>query len=274
MFKKVKYFILRFFNIYSQKRITRSSAALSYYLTMTVFPLLICLYTMLGSNYDAALRIVKFSERFFAEETGKLIEGFMNYVAAHNSRAMFIAGASVVVTSSSAAVRSIQVSIGDMQGGQRFSGLIYFLFSVLFSLAFVLMVYFGALVLITGRTVINKINTWLPFIDISQSWHWLRFVFLFAFVFLIIWIAYMTSKRREDKYDTFVGAMVSSTALVGVSIAFSVFIGASARYPLVYGSLTALILLMLWMYFSCMVIFCGAAVNIALRDTKEHFNLS
>ena len=33
--------------------IPRSAAALSYYLTMSVFPLIICLYTLLGSSQDS-----------------------------------------------------------------------------------------------------------------------------------------------------------------------------------------------------------------------------
>ena len=41
--------------LYAQKRIPRASAALSYYLTMTFFPLIICLYTMLGSSYDRSV---------------------------------------------------------------------------------------------------------------------------------------------------------------------------------------------------------------------------
>ena len=51
-------------------------------------------------------------------------------------------------------------------------------------------------------------------------------------------------------------------------MAFSAIIGASARYPLVYGSLASIILLMLWLYTCCMVLFCGAALNVALRDQR------
>ena len=58
--------------------------------------------------------------------------------------------------------------------------------------------------------------------------------------------------------------------LVAVSMAFSTFIGASTKYPLVYGSLSAVILLMLWLYTCCMVILCGAAYNVALRDVNRN----
>ncbi|MBR1456201.1 MAG: YihY/virulence factor BrkB family protein [Oscillospiraceae bacterium] len=47
------------------------------------------------------------------------------------------------------------------------------------------------------------------------------------------------------------------------------FSNASARYPLVYGSITSLILLMFWLYISCQIIFIGAALNVALRDIRQ-----
>ena len=50
---------------------------------------------------------------------------------------------------------------------------------------------------------------------------------------------------------------------------FRYYYGVSVKYPLVYGSLAALILLMVWFYFNGLVFFCGAALNICIRDGKE-----
>ena len=51
-------FVKEFARLYTGKHITRSSAALSYYLTMTIFPLIICLYTMLGNRYRKAMTVL------------------------------------------------------------------------------------------------------------------------------------------------------------------------------------------------------------------------
>ena len=56
--------------------------------------------------------------------------------------------------------------------------------------------------------------------------------------------------------------------LVVMSWIFSGFIAVSTRYPLVYGSLASLILLMFWLYLCCQIIYLGAALNIALRDVQ------
>lgn len=235
---------------------------------MTLFPFLIILYTLLGNSYGRAMRILDFARNFIAEKSADTIADFLRYVAANNSKAMMVASLIVLVTSASAAVRSLQATIGEMQGGQRFQGLTGFVFSIIFSLLFVAAIYFAVLVMLTGRQFIQWLNGVLPFVDISESWNVLRFFVLAAIDYGIVWGVYAVSKRHGERYPTAPGALAATLAMVGVSIAFSLFIGASARYPLVYGSLASVILLMFWLYTACVVIYCGAAVNIALRNVR------
>lgn len=255
--------------ICSQNQLSIASAALSYYFTMTFFPLIICLYTMLGNSYERALRILQFTRSFVSEETMELFESFLDYVAANNSPAMMVAGLVVLVTSASAASRSLQTTIGRMQGGVKFKAIMYFVFSIVFSLVFLAAIYFAILVMLTGREFINFVNELLPFVDISGSWNWMRFLVMGGIFFVLIWSVYEAAKRASDDYSTFPGTLFTTVVLVAFTLMFSAFIGRSARYPLVYGSLASLILLMLWLYSCCMVIYVGAAVNIALRDTKR-----
>ena len=117
MLKNAVRFVRTFIDIFNGNRLTRAAAALSYYMTMTFFPVVIVLYTLLGNSYDKAMRIVAFAENLMAEETVSYIRDFLGYVAANNSTAMMIAGLTVLVTSASAAIRSMQFTIGDAQGG-------------------------------------------------------------------------------------------------------------------------------------------------------------
>lgn len=273
MLDKIVRFVKNFIRIYTDTQVTIASAALSYYFTMTFFPLIICLYTMLGNSYDQAMRIVQFLKSFASEEAIDLISDFLVYVASNNSPAMMVAGLAVLVTSASAASRSIQTTIGRMQGGVKFKAFMYFAFSILFSLVFLAAIYFAMLVMLTGRQFITTVNKLLPFIDISHSWNWMRFLVMGGIFFVLVWGVYETAKRNCDEYSTFPGTVVTTVALVAESLLFSVFIGRSAKYPLVYGSLASLILLMLWLYSCCLIIYVGAAVNIALRDTRQQTEL-
>ena len=256
--------------LYSAKRIPRAAAALSYYLTMTFFPLVICLYTMLGSSYDRAVLLLDFVRGFISAETAGYLKDFLRYVAENNNKAMMFGSLAILVTSSSAAIRTLQGTIGEIQGRQRFQGLLGFAFSIVFSLLFLAAVYFGILVMLTGSELIDLLNSYLPLIDISDSWNYIRFILLGGIEFAAVWGVYWVSVSRDDPYPTWPGAIATTVMLVAVSMAFSTFIGASAKYPLVYGSLAAVILLMLWLYTCCMVILCGAVYNVSLRDINRN----
>ena len=136
------------------------------------------------------------------------------------------------------------------------------LFSLVFSLSFVAVLYFGILVMLTGPAVLAFVEKILPILPITKSWDWLRFFVLGGLVFLTLWGVYAVSALSSDrKGPTAPGALLGTLGIVLMSIAFSAFIAVSSRYPLVYGSLASIILLMFWLFLSCQMICIGAALN-------------
>ena len=254
---------------YRNKQIPLASAALCYYMMMTFFPLIICLYTLLGKNYDTAVQVLSFAEGILSQETRETVAVFLNYVAENHSTAMFYAGLTVLVTSASAGARSIHITINRMQGKNRYRGIEEFLFSVIFALSFLAAFWFAILVMFTSRDLISLLNEKLPFVDISGSWLWIKYLLLGGFLFLLLWAIYRMSRTKGKGYPTWPGAVLATVGMLLMSLAFSEFISASARYSLVYGSMASVILLMLWMYYSCQVIYIGAALNIALRYFRQ-----
>ena len=143
------------------------------------------------------------------------------------------------------------------------------IFSVILSLVFVAAMYLALLVMLTGKDFIELVNGFLPFVDISNSWRYIRYLLMAGIEFLLFWALYCVSRRRADHYACWPGAVFSMVGMVLMSLLFSMFIAVSARYPLVYGSLASLILLMFWLFLSCQVIYLGAALNIAIRDARS-----
>lgn len=252
--------------LYTEKRLTRASAALSFFLTSTLFPLLIILYTLLGNSPERIGRIMDFVRQVMAGESAETIGDFLRYVARNNSRSMMMAALLLLLSSASAAVRTLQATVGELQGETRYRGLGDLLFSLIFSLLFTAALYFAVLVMLTGPEFLAWLNGIFPVFDISLAWRILRWPLLAAIQYAIIGCIYLASEPRRARYPVRPGALLATAALVGVSLAFSAIIGASTRYPLVYGSLASVILLMLWLYTCCTAIFCGAALNVALRD--------
>ena len=267
--KKLIYLIKRVIHYYNVKQIPLASAALCYYMMMTVFPLIICLYTLLGQNYDQALRILEFAEDFLSSDTLDTVRSFLAYVEDNHSLAMAIAGLTVMITSASAAVRSMLVTIGRMQGGLRYTGITGFVFSVLYSVVFLAATWFAIIVMFSSRNILNLIRRWLPIVEVDVNWHEVKYWMLAIIMFLILWGMYRFSREKGNRYFTWPGAIFATFGIVAMSLIFSGFIAVSARYSLVYGSLASVILMMYWIYLICQVIYIGAAINVSLRDLRK-----
>ena len=265
----IKFFFRDFIKLFMDKNLGRASAALAYNLTLTFFPLIICLYSLLGKSYDRIMTVLDFAANFLTLDTVEVLSDFAAYVSMNYSAAMTIAGLTFLITSASAAVRILQFTIGEMQGEIRFNGIAGILFSIFFSLVFVGMLYFSISMMFMSKAFINRLNRIIPSLGLGRSWSRLRFLLLAAISFLIVWGVYEVSIPKNKKYPTWIGALVASGVIVITSILYSLFLSFSTRYPLVYGSLTSMILLMLWLYTCCLIIYCGAAINIVLRDMKR-----
>ena len=259
--------------LYLDKQIPRSAAAMSYYLTMSLFPLLICLYTLLGSSYGRMLQLLDLVDRFLSPEATRYVKSFLLYVAESPSRAMLLAGLTLLLTSASAAMRVMRQGMREIRGGvPAGKGLRDWLASLVFSLVFLAALYFGILVLLTGQTFLELVERVLPGLHISDYWRILRFPVLGCLVFLALWGMYAVSDKRKGRSKA-PGALAGTAGVVLMSGVFSQFIAVSTRYPLVYGSLASIILLMFWLFLCSQVIFLGAAVNesLAAARGKERF---
>jgi membrane protein len=272
MIRRIVRNIKRVGELYMMSNIPRSSAALAYSLTMSLFPLIICLYTLLGKNYDRMLQILELADKFLSPETTRYLKSFLLYVANNPNPAMLAAALALLLTTASAAVRMMRQGLTEIRGGKGGTGLRDWFFSFLFSLAFVAVLYFGILVMHTGQLFLEFVERALPMLPVSRAWNWMRFLVLGGLVFLTLWGMYaLSERRRERRKGAAAGALTATAGIVLMNWLFSVCIAASSRYPLVYGSLASIILLMFWLFLCGQLIFLGAAVQVVFgeRDRKK-----
>ena len=254
-------------------RIPMASAGLAYYLTMTVFPVLILLYAMLGSSYDAAMHLLGYFTEVLPSDAVEYVRRFLEYVSGNSSPEMIVFACSVIVVTASAAIRSLKTTVGLMQGGSRSAGIVPFLASIGTALAFVVMIYLGVAALFFGENLIAFINRYTPYVHLEYYGKSLRFLLLFIVVFVILIILYLMCRGKKHGYSVVPGALIATLALVGVSGFFSFFINRSVKYPVLYSSLSGLIIVIFWLYCCCVCIYVGAIVNIAIGETRKERQL-
>jgi membrane protein len=82
--------------------------------------------------------------------------------------------------------------------------------------------------------------------------------------FLVIYIAIPNRRTRIAK--ELPGALVCAAGWMGFSYAFSYYIDHYSNYTSTYGSLTTIVLFMLWMYFCMYILFIGSEINVLFQN--------
>jgi membrane protein len=82
--------------------------------------------------------------------------------------------------------------------------------------------------------------------------------------FLLIYI--VIPNRKTKIMHELPGAMLCAAGWMGFSYAFSYYIDNFSNYASMYGSLTAIVLFMLWLYFCMYILFLGAEFNLLFEN--------
>ncbi len=266
---KMKRLLAGVYAIYVGHRIPIAAAGLGFFLTLSFFPLLICLQTMLGSAFPTSEELRGFLSVLLPADTVSAIQEYLRYVASNRSDTMLAMALSVVASSSAAAFRVVNRVMGEMRGVRRIRGVFSLVFSFCLSLLFLAAIYLAVILIGTGRWFLDYADRHIYFMNISESWRWWRFVLLGLLLFVMICGVYRITARRSAHVRLLPGAALASAALVAVSVVFSAFIGAGVKYPLIYGSLAGVIVIMLWLYTCGVILFLGNAVNVTLERLRE-----
>jgi membrane protein len=89
--------------------------------------------------------------------------------------------------------------------------------------------------------------------------------FLVIFIFLLL-IYYQLPNRRGHMRHEFTGAVLASVAWMLMTRGFSVYIKYSADNSKMYGSMTSIVLIIIWLYIGMQIVLYGAEINYYLSD--------
>ena len=268
--KKTYHVIKDALGVFLNYPVARSAAALSYYLTLSVFPFLICASVILGSFNIQETDAFELLEGVIPEAAFATISDYLNYITNSRTEVMLVIALTAMLTSSSAAFRTFTGITGEIQGKMRFSGFWGWLISFVFSILLLVAIYASALIVVSGEWLTQLIGIHFNISGLATIWNWTRFLILFLMLFAVIYSVYLISAPKQaTKLSRFPGALAAAFILVIASMLFSRLITASIRYEVLYGSLASFIILMVWLYTCAFILIMANVINISVSKLKE-----
>lgn len=242
------------------------AAQLSYYVLLALFPTLIVVTAAMGlfsvQNYMPEL--MSYLRNILPKEALSMVEVFLRQVAEGSGmNIVSLGGLGALWASSSGVVAIIEAmnAVYDVKDSRSFWRVR--LTAVLLTIGLAGFVILSFTLVLYG----HSIGTWIAkFVGVSLAFTWawnlLQWPVVIALMLFVVGtIYYVCPDIEQDWRWISPGAIFAVVMWLIVSLGFKAYVDNFGNFNKVYGSITGVIVLMLWLYWSGMVLLVGGEIN-------------
>jgi membrane protein len=250
------------------------AAAMAYYFLLALFPFFLFLTTLIG--YLPIPHLMEYllnnASRMLPRQAFDLVQDNIRALFSKKQQGLLSLGFLLALWASSNAVVSIKDAMNKLyvvkEGRPFWKVRLVAIFlviglSLLFLLALVFLM-FGTKI---GNFIANRVNLGTVF---KITWNLMLVpVTLFLLALAVAAIYFFTPDVKQKWKWISPGSVIAIPSWICMSLAFSYYISNFGSYDKTYGSLGAVIVLLLWLYLSGFIVLIGAVINAVIEQSSE-----
>ena len=257
--------------------ITAYAAQISFYLLLSLFPLLILLATALTQtdwiNMEQLLQMLRSSNLFPDMALSVVEDTFSELRLPTGSLSFYII---VVIWSASRGIRAVMNGIHMPFRTREAHGIILrFFLSVFYTICFVIMMVLFAILVVFG----DGLFTWLSSVFrisflVSGLVRLIRYLIPLGFMLILYTLLYkFIPARRLRIRDVLPGSVSAASSSFLISHLFSLYTSSFGNYSALYGSIAGIIVICTWMFLFSLMLMIGAEINACLYEITHDTTL-
>lgn len=270
-------FVQRLMKKYTSDEITVYAAQASFFIIMAAFP-----FTMLMLSIIQVIPSVSQNDLLqlfgpiIPRQFSQILFSLINSLYTESPAALLSLSALAALWSASKGMLGIAKGLNRIQGDHSHRG--YIITRIIcsgYTIVFILVLILSLVLLVFGDTLSHFILRKLPFLaSITQYIINVRTLLsLGTLIFCFTGLYTFVPNRDLSWREQIPGALFSTVCWIGISLGFSIYFRFFNKFSYTYGSLAAVVLLMLWLYFCICALFLGAEINYfyEMRSSKKDF---
>jgi membrane protein len=255
------------------------AAQLAYYLILALFPFILVLVSLMGTfgSEELASEVLTYFQRVMPQQAYAIIETFTANIISGQAEApgLFTFGILFTIWAASGAFAALINALNrayDVQETRPFwkvRGI-----AILMTLGLSVLVLIGVLLLVLGPQIGDTIAQVFGLKDTFElGWNIARWpAALFFMVFTVALLYYFAPDVEQPFRWITPGGLIGVLLWVLASVAFNFYVSNFGSYNKTYGSIGAVIVLLLYLYISSLTILFGATLNAILVRMKEEIS--
>ncbi len=246
----------------------------AFFLFLSIIPMIMIVSGLIPHGAIAKREMVTISQAVVPERVYAFLVGIIDSYHGNNMTLLSVS-AVVAVWSASKGVLALIRGLNHIYGIDESRNYILLrLRAALYTVFLLIAILLSIGLLVFGNTIAN----WLIQDGgiTSELWHavgGLRHILVAAMISVVFCTMYSILPNNQPVWkEHYPGAVFTSVFWTLYSFGFSVYVDYFGGFSM-YGSLTTIIIVMIWLYFCMYIFFCGALVNkwIAEGDAEDYF---
>lgn len=248
------------------------SSQLAYGLLFAFFPFIIFLMTIVGYSDIGTNDIMNNLKILIPREAYDLANKTISEVV--NSKKGGLLSISIVLAlwSASSGFNAVIKGLNKAYNEKESRSIIRVqLISLAFTFAMVIVVMLSVFMIIFGETNSYLLIKWFGLSNnFKIIWEFIKYIFSAAVMISVFSALYKFAPCKEHSIrEVIPGALFASLGWIIASLSFSFYINNFGNYSRFYGSIGAVIVLMLWLFITAIVIILGGEINsVLLKNCK------
>lgn len=256
----------------SEDNVWNGAAALGFYLTLAVFPAMIFVMALLPylpvAHVDQA--IMDLLRETLPPRTAQMFAGVVDEVVSERRGGVLTFGIAAALWASSSGMFAImkQMNIAyDIDEKRSFVEARAT--ALVLSLLFVILVVGAFSLVVLGGVIRQWLSEQLGLGDaLVYTFIVFRWVVIVLAILVAVALIYAKGPSRRRPFVLFTrGTVTATVALIAASLGFRLYVTNFGNYSATYGSIGAVIVLMLWFYIAGLVMLIGAEID-AIDDAR------
>lgn len=257
---------------FSNDDMTTYASALAYRGIFSLFPFLLFLIAMLGmlDLQDFFIWLREQVSLVLPPDALELVNPIIDQMQEQKSGVLSV-GILVALWSASIGVRSLMNAMNkayDVEEGRPTWKLM--LLAVVYTIGLALILLATAGLMITGPQVMEWLASQIGLKDIVVTlWTWLRWPVIVILMMLVVALIYYVTPDVEQQFRFITpGSVLAVIVWIAASLAFGIYVQNFGNYDATYGSIGAVIVLLLYFYISAAVLLFGAEMNAVIEHAS------
>ncbi|MBN2259593.1 MAG: YihY/virulence factor BrkB family protein [Clostridiales bacterium] len=247
---------------FERHHIQAYSGQMAFFFTMSIFPFLVVLFTIIGKLSLDSQMLFEFAKIFIPSDITTFLEEYINTIT-FNSTGLISASLIITLWSSSRAVHAMMRSFNvvfevDENRNYFYLRVLGFFYTIILIFAIILFLFLP----IIGEKILNFLNPVFNIpnniLEIYDIFRWIIIIVAFFFIILAIYMKMPNVKIRFR--EALSGSLFASLGWILNALIYSITITNFGRMSIVYGGISAILLLSFWLYINSTIIMVGAEI--------------